>query len=290
MQQEQTFNHVYVIESLASGHLRTGTNVFEQVIYPETFNLDALEASLMEPNTACDFLSCLDSILKDAQDHGRWPIIQIDAHGSQQGLRTAAEDFLAWEDLKDKLTQINVATQFNLFVVLSACSGAYLISVVHPGDRAPVWGLLGPAKSIAAGDLEDGLRAFYTELLHNFEGDDAVAALRSAVRPKADHFVFYSAETLFKRVYARYYRDHCSTGALQKREDEIVQELMGRYDGEADELLVRAGVRELLRDQRRFFEEHRRRFFMYDLFPQNTSRFSVSYDEVATEEHSKRLL
>lgn len=271
---EHYFNCVHIIESLSKGDLKTGTNIYEQVIYPETFNKDNLKGYLHEPETAKDLNSTLEEIYYNTKNKGELPIIQIDAHGRKEGIETSSGEFLKWKDMKNILVKINEATELNLFVVLSACSGSYLSGIISPVDRAPVWGLIGPKKTISSGVLEDSLKAFYRELFNSLNGNKAIEKLKR----ECPDFKFYSAEVLYILAFKKYFNDYCSKEDIKGRENDIVEKLKGQVQWGEQE--VRKYVKERLSDQEDFFNKFLKRFFMIDLYPQNRERFSLSFNEI----------
>jgi len=94
-------------------------------------------------------------------------------------------------------------------------------------------------------------------------------------------FVFIEAEFFFIYVYKNYIKSFCSETSLIDRSKRIVKELIANrpisYDDEKQiiyELLV------LLKStQQLFFEKHKDHFFMTDLFKENVTRFSVTFEQ-----------
>ncbi len=267
------------MESLPPGHLSTGKRLHEDIETLKVFHRDGLEVELREAPTRGDFLACLADVQKDAERHAKYPILHIECHGANDttGLVLADGSFVSWRELKPILTEINVATRCNLLIVLAACHGGHLVQIIQLTERAPCWGMLGPASAVRPGNLLCSFSAFYSELLTSLDGDRALKALLRTSQGSGNYY-FTTAERFFKIAYAAYLRNDCSPEVLQDRAKFISRELKKM---KARKRPGKGSLRRVLkRKEKPFFENHFQHFFMIDLFPENVARFNVPFEEV----------
>jgi hypothetical protein len=95
-----------------------------------------------------DLANALDGALHEVVYEGHTPLLHFECHGNPDGLELrAANEFIPWDELSPRLTELNIATRLNLFVGLSACYGAYLVheARVEVGVilDSPLWQILG---------------------------------------------------------------------------------------------------------------------------------------------------
>jgi hypothetical protein len=190
---------------------------------------------------------------------------------------------LSWLEFKDELTTINEASRLNLLVLLAACEGAHLLHIIQATDRAPVCALIGPNRVVTAGELECAGLTFYKTL---FESEDVAIALRAmnkAVSSEKRSFSVFTAEFTLRYVMHHYLKSLCSEEALVARENKAV--VGAARDGMADHQLplFRQWFRSYQRDHRAHFEKIRSNFFFYDLYPENATRFDLTFEECVAE-------
>jgi hypothetical protein len=198
------FSKILIIESLPAGETQTGLLLYQA--------LAPLPAQLNRPvviehravTSRQDLANALDGALHEIVYEGHTPLLHLECHGNPNGLELrAANEFLPWEELSPRLTDINVATRLNLFVGVSACYGAYLVSQLMPTNPAPFIACLSTKRPEYDHDLLVAFRAFYTTLLTALNGDAARTALDGT--GLADHFYFGDALYWFKLAYSRYH-------------------------------------------------------------------------------------
>ncbi len=182
-----------------------------------------LRIGYLEALSAAEMLGYLDDLRADIETTSRNAIVQIECHGSDDatGLILADGSYLGWDELKPKLEAINIASRFNLVLVLGCCYGGYFGQTTRLQERAAFCVYLGPNSSLSAGMLYDGLRAFYIGLLIERDMTAAINAMVSAV-PTMPYF-FATAEGLFHLGFAAYIRDLASGDPLIQRAEALVQ-------------------------------------------------------------------
>lgn len=272
---------LHIIQSLPSGHLRTGERLFDEVQPIAEATTPRIECHYWSEPTRDRLLGRLAQIVMYVQGSKRAPIVQIDAHGDEdgEGLILASGEFVPWTMLKGPLTAINVTCRLNLVVLVAACNARGLLEIVQPTDRAPVWGLIAPNRIVKAGEVERAYAVFYRTLLATGNGSAAWRAMNAAVTSPTPTFSFYDSEWAFRYVYAGYLRTHCTDQALVDRLTTILTGLIKQ--GEPQERVkasapVLAGY---LADHRAHFNEFKRRFFLTDLCPEHEERFPVTFED-----------
>jgi hypothetical protein len=274
---------IHIVESLPEGDIKTG-----ELLYPKLVTL-VQESGLgmtvyfwREPTPEA-VLDRLRHIASDTRATGRPPILHLETHGNiNHGLRTTAERYVSWDDLKGPLADINAACRLNLVVVAAACDGAGLTAALQAHERAPVCALIGPFGEVKVGDMEKAMLAFYRTFLTKRNGDAAVAAMNAEVKRTDTRFRLIDAEAFFRAVMHGYFETLCTDEELSRRAiDTIeVEKLLAEEEGRIvpPEVLATypAFHAERMRDRQHIFDWARAAFFMEALFPEHATRFGVT--------------
>jgi hypothetical protein len=267
------FNQILVLDSIPTGECNTAKRLFEDL---ETY------ASAYSPSPAVRYLrvesgdeliQCILKCRKDADEQDIVPMLHIECHGDEDGFQFADGSLADWEELKLPITELNIATRLNLMIAVAACTGGALAKVVRMSDRAPFWGLIGPTKTLTAGELEKAYRALYLTLLSTKSPAKAVHAMDAATTPGL--FWRTTSQGIFEKVWAGYKKEYCSAEALEvraKRMRERLEQTSHTPLPTTDQLKSR-----LVNHEPKSFERFRDTFFMCDLFPEHSSRFPVEY-------------
>lgn len=274
MIQTNHFSQIVVIESLPNGELKTGSEIhgFIEAQIRE-YNLP-ISAVLRRCESKVEFLSILEGIHKEIDSNNEYPWIHIECHGSkaEDGIVLSNDDRITWQELKPEFTKINLACKCNLMIVMAACNGAHLTEVLQPVDRAPCWGLLGATNELYPDDLLASFRAFYLNLLSALDGDAALKALSKIIGERNLSFMFVSAMDFFDKVYSGYLREYCTDKAYWRRAKGIKVNLKG--------VTIQDLVLMLKKQEPDEFQKFKNKFFMCDLYPENSVRFPISYNDV----------
>lgn len=271
------FNIVHIIESLPED--RTGRRLYEDLAPLADASTPPVKACYNPVQSCAEFLALLQSIATDARLYSHLPILHIEAHGNDDGIRTSSGDFLPWMEFKAGLTAINEITRLNLLVILAACKGAYLCEIIRPADRAPMRSLIGPNRNVNAGEIEHACQAFYRTLFDAGDLRAAWCAMNDVLAPTPPTFAPFTAEHIFHTVMYSYFVTCCSEDALARRERKTIVQL--EQLGLSGEQLEheRQSIRGNLRDHRRHFEHFKEKFFFCDLYPENAARFDVTFED-----------
>ena len=173
------------------------------------------------------------------------------------------------------LTAINMECCVSLIVVSGACQGLALAQIIQPSERAPVFAVLGPGRTVSAGELEDAHLAFYRTLYATRDYTPAVAAINDTIK-RGDHpFALFGAESMFREVMRGYFKRYCSEDAITSRLLKVTYREQRMRDGgvaESEIVRRRQWFRMHLTDHRMHFDRFKPHFFAMDLCPENKRR------------------
>lgn len=182
---------------------------------------------------------------------------------------------VTWNEIKNELIPLNEAMRLNLMLVLAACYGATFIRAMSTIERAPVWGVIGPTTKVGAGEIQSAFGAFYAAM---FRGEGASAAINALNENGGVKYYRTSAERFFYEVWCRYQKENCSSSKLTERARSI------RKKAKADRRIPKMPSighlkRRLKSSESGLFEKYRDTYFMIDRYPENSTRFKVTYSE-----------
>jgi hypothetical protein len=267
------FNQILFLDSLPVGESNMAKRQFEDI---ETY------AKAYEPSPSVKYVriesgsalvECLSEARSRAATEGVLPMLHIECHGSEDGFELADGSFADWAELKQPITDLNIATRLNLMIAVAACTGGALIKAARMSDRAPFWGLIGPTSPLCGGDLEKAFRALYLTLLSTKSPAKAIEAMNESSNPGL--FLRTTSQGLFEKGWSGYKKEHCTPEALEIRAK--------RMQARADQLAIKPlpTIEELkgrlVNHEPTAFERFRRAFFMCDLYPEHSNRFPLQY-------------
>ena len=274
------FNKLWVIESLPSGELRTGKNLFDNQLDEAKQAQQDLVVEFAEPITKSELFDVLGKIRNEALS-GIYPMIHFECHGCEDGLETASGELVEWDEIREILIEINLSPKLNLMVVIAACSGAHLIKVSTKLDAAPFWAIIGPEVEVTAGHIQDNFGRFYESFFSELDGDKAINILNEGAPHSDRTYHFLSSAGLFSRAYRTYYKSHCVGKGKRERVENLVSEAMKNPDVKKRGVAwARQQVKRGLVCEDQHFEKLRKRFFFIDKFPENDARFPLSRENI----------
>ncbi|WP_164172757.1 hypothetical protein [Stenotrophomonas maltophilia] len=267
------FNQILIVDSIPAGERNTARELHQDVGLRAQVFEPAPEVLYRRVESRREFLVLLPELAAAASTTGDIPVLHIECHGNDDGLAFADGSFATWADLKGPLTSLNIATEMNLLVVVSACGGSALTYTLGLVDRAPLHGLIGPTRVVTSEELMRAYLAFYETLLRTRSARQAVDAMRLAV---PDTFVYRTAQLLFQHVWDHYQATHETPEARLERGRRMAVNPPDDYVGPPVQPEVFAQL--LAEKNREFFDSYRRKFFLCDLFPEHETRFTVRYE------------
>lgn len=279
------FGKVHIIEWLTAGDLKTGWALFDDLQPMGLMSMPQVEVGFVRVQTRVEFIAAVQDIVADFQNSGRLPLLHIETHGSLVGIGSTDTDGLTWSELMSELIPLNQLTGLRLWVVLAACEGLWGLRMAQPVTRAGFLALLGPNRTLKAGQLQVAVQRFYSTLFRDRNGNAAIDAMNAALAPEPAAFGIVNAEMLFMQVWQAFLADQCTEPELSRRVDGIIFRNAARF---REEHGVEMPV-EVTEETRRLaklhveavddqFTECRRHFFFIDLCPENDQRFPVTLE------------
>lgn len=267
------FNQILVVDSIPTGEYNTARRLFEDLETYATAYSPSPAVRYVRVENAAEFFQCILMSKKNAEERDIIPMLHIECHGDEDGFQFADGSLADWDELKVPITELNVATGLNLMVAVAACTGGALAKVMRMGDRAPFWGLIGPTRSLTAGELEKAYAALYLILLSTKAPANAVQALDQATAPGL--FWRTTSQGLFEKVWRSYKSEHCTSAALEMRGRRMMERL--RESGISPLPSMNELISRFIGHEPIAFERYRQTFFMCDLFPEHSNRFPIEY-------------
>ena len=267
------FNQILVVDSIPAGELNTAKRLFDDLRTYASAHSPSPAVQYLRVENGDEFIQCIQECRKRAEELDVIPMLHVECHGDEDGFQFADGSFADWDELKLPITDLNVATRLNLMIAVAACTGGALAKVVRMSDRAPFWGLIGPTKSLTAGDLEKAYRALYLTLLSTKSPAKAVEAMDAATVPGL--FWRTTAQSIFEKVWSSYKKEYCNPEVLDVRAERMrqrLQQLSATTLPSAEQIKSH-----LVNHEPKAFERFRSAFFMCDIVPEHSSRFPVEY-------------
>lgn len=271
------FDRIYVIESLVEGE-RTGQELYNSVI--RWFeDLRSIGTQYYSVESKEELISVLEEILSDCASNEIKPLVHLEIHGlpDKSGL-ALIEDPISWDELSFYLRKINTASNWNLNLTMAVCFGNYFLgSSLNPMEPSPIAGFIGSFEEIFEDDFVPRFDEFYTELRESLNLDVAIGAMMNQNRQFVNGFSYIDARRIFSEVYNRHLEEEFTEKTLEKRYLKA-KERNGKLP--SSHLEFEAFVKLAFRNRNKYFEIHKRNFFMIDEFPENETRFPITLNEI----------
>ena len=275
------FGSVKIIESLEPHERPTGWNLFNELQPIGLMSKPRVTCEYTALQTAAELRARLAEIRDEVKATGRTPILQLETHGSPDGVALGSGDFVPWPVLRPWLTEINAATRLNLFVLLSACHGRDLVQVVQPAERAAVLALIGPKRVMYPEELEKASIAFYRTLFEKMDAPTAWKVMNATIDPDPMNttFAVFTAKHNFRWVMHEFLKIREMEEELAAAEARI--EAMAAAQGTPLSLIEerRPALRAYLRNIEEHYETTKIKYFFIDQYPENAARFPVTLDD-----------
>jgi hypothetical protein len=276
------FSKIVVVESLPEGERKTGRELRDTIRLELAARGEALQVEYVVVPGRDGFISELER-LRQESDHGHIPIIHVECHGDRaSGLHFSDGTLMPWEDLADRLLQINLRTGFNLLVLVSACFGAYFLGMLSAVRASPCWGVVAPTDTVYPSELESGFSDFYRALFSTWDLGAATQVLEGRTL-RHGYWLSELAERWFSRIVLNYLQTHCTVIATEQR----IRDLRVRQQ----ELgLPWVSLHDMRRELRlansRALDKYFWVFFQVDTLPEATVRFAALRHAIQEQIHT----
>lgn len=274
------FNKVWVIESLRAGDMETGKSLYNDVLLPLSHSNPDLHVEIDCPVDRDALFGALERVEKDCK-RGLFPILHFECHGNKEGFQLGNDEIIEWDEIRDALIQISIASNLNFVIIVAACNGIHLINVCTQLDRAPFWAVIGPEEEVMELEVKRDFAAFYRKFFECLNADDAILALNRGIHGRDRPYHFLSSIGLFRRAYIAYHTSSCQGKGKKARLENLVTQAM--RDPKCNALgvnKIRRLIKGKLSQEERHFQKMKKRFFLMDLYPKNLTRFPITYDDI----------
>lgn len=269
------FSRIVIVDSIPEDQLNTAKRLRDDLkivvaAYPPTPTVEYVRIE-----SANDLLGLLARLRDEVQTGHPLPMIHIECHGNDDGFEMADGSLIDWSDLKTPLTELNIATELNLFVSVAACTGAAIAKVISMGDRAPLWGLIGPTRPMYPDELEKAFGALFSTLLETKSAAKAIKAMEA----KTIDGTYWrtTAEGLFQKGWKTYLNNHSTPEAMETRAKRMLEAIQKRRSAPYPSI---ADLKQRVKDQEPIsHDRYVETFFMRDLFPSHRERFPLKGGE-----------
>ncbi|KPG92938.1 hypothetical protein AEQ67_26650 [Pseudomonas sp. RIT-PI-q] len=156
-------NGLIIFDALPAGELQTGRRLYSNV----TDHTSAIGrngyCTRYRVSSAASLHAYFMSVLMECRSGVLKPILHFESHGHpEKGLYIAdSDEYVAWAQLQEWITQINQATRNHTGVVVAACHGFGLSNGLQVSSPSPFNFLVAPNVEMSAGIFEDTMSKFY---------------------------------------------------------------------------------------------------------------------------------
>ena len=275
MPAEGRFNTVVIIDSVRGDEMQTGRALYDDLrdIANQCSPVPAVRFA--RAGSTAELSAAIGQQESHAASGGSYPMLHIEAHGNESGIELANGELVGWDQMREFLVPLNIATRLNLIVTVAACQGGNIGKSIRLTDRAPVWGLIGPARDLSAGRLRQDFGSFYQTLIREQSPKAAIDALHAGESSGA--YFQATAEGLFYKGWRSYQLSYCTAGQLDRRARKMHKDAKNRGINPVPH--VGHLRRTLVQQDPVAFDKYRDRYFMCDLFPEHRMRFDVTYEK-----------
>ena len=154
--------------------------------------------------------------------------MHFDCHGDKSGIGIfdKADNlyFISWEDLRDKLREIYLASDQKPIVSFSSCEGFNVAKLVAHFKPCPYYLITGSFRKIGFQDSVDGYYTFYINLDTGIDFMVNVKEVRDNF-PKLD-FSAFTAEQLFHIGWTGYMRLELTPERIKERKESMIAKII----------------------------------------------------------------
>lgn len=274
---ENQFNAAVILDAIPDGEMNTARRLKEDLEDLASFGNSGPIVLYLRIETMKSLEDGINDLLHKVRNIGLLPWLHLEGHGlsDESGFALADGTPCSWSELKEIITPLNMAMGLNLMMVFATCFGGSFARVIQTTERAPLWGLIGPTSTVAAGQVQDGFRQFYRSFFETLSASKAMQALNASA-PEIVYFIT-TAEMFFYETWKSYKVNHCSNVMIKRRALAMYREAALRN---LSKIISIGRIKRLLSSkdkEKALFEKYRDTYFMYDLYPINRTRFPVTY-------------
>lgn len=218
-------------------------------------------------NNKAELINLLNNLA--GNEERLFPLIHFATHGNVEGLKLK-EDRITWEELREPITKLNIASKNNVVLNMAACSGAFSIGL-YEAETAPYHFMFGPQSDICEDDLENHLANFYK---YYIDKPNLVEAFKFMKRQNNDEKVPFQVDSCIF-MHQRIWKLICEEIDKGSARHELLSGLKEIADKESYEKL-KSGMlykEEIIEIYKGNYSNFKNKYFMSDLYPELEERF-----------------
>lgn len=216
-----------IIESLESNEKKTGTELHADLIQRRCAQIPRLACHLVKINSKKELLKVLDEIAQAVSQHMH-PYLHFEVHGHPLGLVLSSGALVTWDELADKLRQINVPLKNGLFASFVTCYSGLLFGSILPHLPSPLFGYIGAWGKIYEDEFVTDFYDYFDRVLSgpDFSKIDFTRAVQALNVPYSERdslpYTFQFGELIFDSVMEAYREKYKDKAAQEMRIDELI--------------------------------------------------------------------
>jgi hypothetical protein len=211
------FTKVVVIQSLEPHECQTGRQIDSHIKQLITKHGLQIPVEFLRCKSVVDFRQAIQKLTTEAHELNFAPLLHVECHGGQDvGLEFENSSAISWVDLAALISDLNLASRFNLIAIFSACFGAHFLGNMGISSGAPCYCLIAPTHTIYPDEIYAAFKVLYENIFTTSDLSNAISAISQMSLSEGDWFCM-TAEVWFKKVIIGYVKNHCTIAATNKR-------------------------------------------------------------------------
>lgn len=272
---------IIVIESLDSN--KSSKGVYEDIIRIRS-EMNNLDSEYIRVKNKTEFKSVINSIKTQCEEGEILPYIHLETHGSIDGIKFI-EDRITWNELKELLRPINIASRNNLLISVAACYSSNIVKILIEeimlgyNPITPVFGIIGSNIEIPESELEVGFTEFFDELIQSRDISKGLKRLTLSTSDKYK-FEFGTCMSVYKKavnsILRSYVQNRFSSSENAIRFIETINKFNTIHYGKPIDLSTPEKIMEVFNKESyylNYLNDIRDKFLMIDRYPENRKRF-----------------
>ena len=271
------FDKIFVLKSLGEADTYAEA-LFYETIEPYCRKCGLATERPIEIYERSDWDKAIKKIL---QDEHKYPLIHFEMHGNEKdGLSLRLGDFVAWPDVINDLTKINIRSEFNLIITMAVCYSTKLASNISLVKQPAPYLFSVTTRIKVQSELTYKLfSVFFKELI---ETKEIYSALKQVEKTNPDWpplFDILAVPFLFENIFRSYVKQHQNNNQIEKgfyhtfpdmQEKEMTRTEFENYKN--------SFITVFRTDVNKCYKKYRDTFFMFDIYPNNRLRFVLPND------------
>lgn len=187
---------IAIIEALRSGDDTTGTRLNE-ILNSVRFEDKRIKTYFYSAYNKNEFLNALADIFGKCNNNLFIPILQIETHGYEDGIRLPSDEIITWQELLNETRKINIVLKNKLALFICACQGNSIIGAIDPSKRAPFKFLISSFKILYPDDILIAFEEFYNSFLNGVPIVDCIRKMNDIIEAEKPIFSCITSRQYF---------------------------------------------------------------------------------------------